>query len=100
MSTSKIKNVIMALFDDVPEEVRKAFEERKKAREEKEMHELLACYMKDHHNSITQIKELVLPTIDYAKEVHAAKVSHSSISVTPEDVFAMFSSMLNLLGTW
>jgi hypothetical protein len=34
MSTSKIsnKNVIMASFDDVPEEVRKAFKERKKAR--------------------------------------------------------------------
>jgi hypothetical protein len=33
MSTSKIsgKNVIMASFDDVPEEVRKAFEEHKKA---------------------------------------------------------------------
>jgi hypothetical protein len=36
MSTSEIsdKNVIMASFDDVPKEVRKAFKERKKAREE------------------------------------------------------------------
>jgi hypothetical protein len=38
MSTSEIsdKNVVMASFDDVPEEVRKAYEERKKALE-KEM---------------------------------------------------------------
>jgi hypothetical protein len=58
------------------EEVRKAFEERKKARQEKEMHELLACYANDHRSSIMQIKEHVLPLIDYAKEVHTAKVSH------------------------
>jgi hypothetical protein len=39
MTTSKIsdKNVIIALFDDMPEEVHKAFKERKKTREEKEM---------------------------------------------------------------
>jgi hypothetical protein len=75
MSTFEIsdKNVVMASFDDVSKEVRKMFEERKKAREEKEMQELLACYMKDHRGSITQIKEHVLPLIDYAKEVHTAK---------------------------
>jgi hypothetical protein len=61
MTTSEISNdnVVMASFDDVPEEVRKAFEECKKAREEKEMHELLACYAKDHHGSVTQIKKSV-----------------------------------------
>jgi hypothetical protein len=92
MSTSEIsdKNVVMTSFDDVPEEVHKAFEEHKKAREE-EMHELLACYAKDRHGSIMQIKELVLPPIDYAKEVHATKVSHRSTFVTPENVSAMFS---------
>jgi hypothetical protein len=39
MSTSEIsgKSVIMASFDDAPKEVRMAFEEHKKAREEKEM---------------------------------------------------------------
>jgi hypothetical protein len=33
MTTSEIsdKNIVMAPFDDVPEEVRKAFKERKKA---------------------------------------------------------------------
>jgi hypothetical protein len=56
----------------VPEKVRKAFEERKKAREEKEMQELLACYMKDHRGSVTQIKEPILPPIDSTKEVHIA----------------------------
>jgi hypothetical protein len=71
----------MASFNDVPEEVHKAFEERKKAPEEKEMHELLACYTKDHRGSITQIKEPVLPLIDSAKEVHTTKVSHPSTSV-------------------
>jgi hypothetical protein len=93
VTTSKIsdKNVVMISFDDVPKEVRKAFEERKKAREEKEMQELLACYVKDRHDSITQIKEPVLPLIDSTKEVQIAKVSHSSTSVTPEDVSAMFS---------
>jgi hypothetical protein len=54
------------------------------------MQELLACYVKDHCGSITQIKEPVLPRIDYAKEVHTAKVSHPSTSVTPEHVSAMF----------
>jgi hypothetical protein len=55
MSTSEIsnENIIMASFADMPEEVRKAFEERKKAREEKEMQELLACYAKDPRGSIT-----------------------------------------------
>jgi hypothetical protein len=85
------KNVIMASFCDVPEEVRKAFKERKKAWEEKEMQELLACYAKDHRVSITQIRELVLPLIDPAKEVHTTKVSHPSTSVTPKDVFTIFS---------
>jgi hypothetical protein len=43
MSTSEISNgnVITTAFDDVSEEVRKAFKERKKAREEKEMQELM-----------------------------------------------------------
>jgi hypothetical protein len=96
MSTFEIsdKNVIMASFD-VSKEVRKAFEEHKKAWEEKEMHELLACYTKDHHSSITQIKDFILPPIDYAKEVHTAKVSHSSTSVTPEDVSAIFFEHVN-----
>jgi hypothetical protein len=42
----------MASFDDVLEEVYKALEERKKAREE-EMQELLACYAKDSCGSVT-----------------------------------------------
>jgi hypothetical protein len=92
MSTSEIsdKNVIMASFEDVSEEFYKVFEERKKAREEKEMQELLACHAKDCLGSITQIKETVLPPINNTKEVHTAKVSHPSTSVTPEDVSAMF----------
>jgi predicted small metal-binding protein len=71
MTTFEIsdKNVIMASFDDMQEEVHKAFEECKKAQEEKEMQELLACYAKDRHNSVTQIKEHVLPPIDSTKEV-------------------------------
>jgi hypothetical protein len=93
MTTSKIidENVIMASFDNVLEEVRKAFEECKKAREDKEMQLLLACYVKDHCRSIMQIKELVLPPIDSTQEVHTTKVSDPSVSVTPEDVSAMFS---------
>jgi hypothetical protein len=55
------------------------------------MQELLACYAEGHHSSITQIKESVLPPIDYEKKVHTAKVSHLSTSATPEDVSAMFS---------
>jgi hypothetical protein len=92
MSTSEISdnNVIMASFIDVAKEVCKAFEERKKAREDKEIQELLACYAKDRRGSIMQIKEQVLPPIDYAKEVHTGKVSHPSTSVTPEDVSNMF----------
>jgi hypothetical protein len=70
MSTSEIgvKNIVMASFDDVPKEVCKAFEERKKAREEKEMQER----MKMQEGSITQIKELFLPPINSMKEVHIA----------------------------
>jgi hypothetical protein len=98
MTTSEIgdKNIIMALFDDVPKEVRKAFEERKKAREEKEMQKLPACYAKDHRGSVMQIKELVLPPIDSTKEVHTMKVSHRSTSVTPKDVSAMFFEHVKL----
>jgi hypothetical protein len=55
------------------------------------MQELLACYTKDRHSSITQIKEPILPLINPAEEVHTIKVSHPSTSVTPEDVSAMFS---------
>jgi hypothetical protein len=97
MSTSEIsnENVIMASFNDVPEEVPKAFEERKKAREE-EMQELLACYVKDCRGSITQIKEHVLPLIDSTKEVHTVKVLHPSTSVTPEDISTMFSEHVKL----
>jgi hypothetical protein len=98
MTTSKNsdKNIVVASFDDVPKEVCKAFEEHKKAREEKEMLELLACYTKDCRDSITQIKELVLPPIDPAKEVHTTKVLHPPTTVTPEDVSAMFSEHVKL----
>jgi hypothetical protein len=61
------------------------------------MQELLACYVKDHHGSVTQIKELVLPPIDPTKEVHTTKVLHSSTSVTPKDVFAMFSEHVKFI---
>jgi hypothetical protein len=91
MSTSEIndKNVVMASFDDVSEEVYKMFEECKKAQEE-EMQELLACYAKDRRGSITQIKEHVLSPIDSMKEVHTTQVSHPSTSLNPKDVSAMF----------
>jgi predicted ATPase len=51
MTTSEVSNEngVTTLFNDVPEEVHKAFEERKKARAE-EMQELLACYAKDRHD--------------------------------------------------
>jgi hypothetical protein len=104
MTTSEIsdKNIIMASFDDVPKKVHKSFKERKKAQEEKEMQELLACYAKNRCSSITQIKEPVLPPIDSTKEVHTTKVLHLSTSVTPEDVSAMFSDHVkftrNMIG--
>jgi hypothetical protein len=98
MTTSEIseKNIIMASFDNVSEEVHKAFEERKKAQEEKEMQELLACYMKDRRGSVTQIKKPILPPIDSTKEVHTAQVSHPSTFVSPEDVSAMFFKHVKL----
>jgi hypothetical protein len=74
---------------------RKAFEECKKARE-KEMQELLACYVKDRRGSITQINEVVPPLIDSTKVVHRAKVSHPSTSVTLKDVSAMFFEHVEL----
>jgi hypothetical protein len=97
MSTSEISNekIILASFDDVPEEVRKAFEERMKAREEKEMHELLACYMNDRRDSITQIKEPILPPIDSTKEIH----NEGTVSIyhyDPEVVSAMFVEHVKL----
>jgi hypothetical protein len=92
MSSSEIsnENIVVASFDYMPEEVRKAFKQHKKAREE-EMQELLACYAKDRCGSITQIKELVLPSIDYIREVHTVNVSHPSTYITSEDVSAIFS---------
>jgi hypothetical protein len=101
MSTSEIsdKNVVMASFDDVPEKVRKAFEECKKAREEKEMQELLTCYAKDHRGSITQIKELVLPPIDYTKR-YTQQRYHIHLPLLPPKMSPLyFLSMLNLLET-
>jgi hypothetical protein len=54
MTTFEISDkIIVASFDDVPEEVRKAFKECKKAQEEKEMQEILACYAKDRRGSMT-----------------------------------------------
>jgi hypothetical protein len=93
MSTFEIsnENIVLASFDDVPKEVCKEFKECKKAQEEKEMQELLACYVKDRRGSITQIKELILLPVDSTKEVHTTKLSHPSTSVTLEDVSAMFS---------
>jgi hypothetical protein len=49
------------------------------------------CYTKDHRGSVTQIKEPILPPIDFTKEVYKEKVSDSSTSVTREDISAMFS---------
>jgi hypothetical protein len=99
MSTSEIsnENVIMSSFNDVPEEVHKAFEERKKAREE--MQEL-ECYAKDRHGFVTQIKEPVLLSIDFMKEVHTVKVLNSSTSVPPRIFPLCFLRTLNSLGTW
>jgi hypothetical protein len=90
MKPTMSTHFLVTSFDDVLDEVRMAFEECKKAREEKLMQELLACYAKDRHGCITQIKEPILPLIDYTKEVHTLKVLHPSTSVTPEDVSAMF----------
>jgi hypothetical protein len=57
----------------------------------KEMHELLACYMKYCRGSVTQIKEPIFPPIDSTKEVPTMKVSDSSTSITAEDISAIFS---------
>jgi hypothetical protein len=102
MSTFEIsnENVIMASYEDMPKEIRNVFEERKKAREEKEMQELLACYTKDHRSSITQIKDPVLLRIDSTKEVHTTKVSNLSTYVTPRMSPLCFPSTINSLGTW
>jgi hypothetical protein len=90
------ENIATTSFNDVPEEVHKAFKECKKVWEEKEMQELLAYYTKDHRGSMTQIKKLVLPSIDSTKEVHTTKVSNPYTSVTPEDVSAMFFEHVKL----
>jgi hypothetical protein len=90
----------MALFDNVLEEIRKTFEEHKKAREEKEIHELLSYYAKDRRGSITQINEPVLPPINSTKEVHTTRY-HIHLPLSPPRMSLLcFPSMLNSIGTW
>ena len=74
------KNIIMAKLEKVPEETwktvekhmkaiqerRKAVEEEVRSLEEKEMQELLSCFKKDQQGVVTQIKDVVLPSINKA----------------------------------
>lgn len=71
--TSEISttNIVMPSLEKLPKETRKTFLERRrapkearKAREERELQEYLACFKKDHQGSISQVKEPVLPAAD------------------------------------
>jgi hypothetical protein len=92
-----LKNVIMMTLEEVPKEQCKAFEahrhateERRKAEEALELQEFLACFKKERHGKVTQVKEAMLPsTRDKAKVM--PDVSTSSPSVTPEDVTGMLN---------
>ena len=56
-------NIIKPNFEELPEEHRQAYEEYKKAREEKEMQEFLAKFKKDRQGNITSIKEIKFPPL-------------------------------------
>jgi hypothetical protein len=106
MSTSEIndKNVVMASFDDVPEEVRKAFEECKKAQEEKEMHELFACYAKDHQKIIV-VPSCKSRSLFFLRSTPQKRYTqqryHIHLPLSPLRMSLLcFLSLLNSVGIW
>ena len=56
-------NIIKPNFEELSTEHRQAFEEYKKAREEKEMQEFLAKFKKDRQGNITSIEEIKFPPL-------------------------------------
>jgi hypothetical protein len=56
---------------------------------EKELKDLLACFKKDRHIVVSQVKQVVLPPIDNSTKV-TPNVRTSSTLVTYEDVSSMF----------
>ena len=100
MSSSEISNtnIIVTSWEEVPETARKAFKDQKRARDEEELKlkkprdeeelkNFLSSFRKDRQGIVTQIKEVVLPSID-ALEV---------ISSTPP--LLVNSGVANLIDT-
>ena len=56
-------NIIKPNFEELQEEHRQAYEEYKKAREEKEMQEFLAKFKKDRQGNITPVGEIKFPPL-------------------------------------
>lgn len=68
------KNIIMVNFEEIQKDARKAFEECKKASEGKELRgkkaweelelqQFLSSFKKDQHGVVTQVKEIMLPSL-------------------------------------
>jgi hypothetical protein len=90
------RNIITTKPDELPEESRKAaeefqsalqerikaFEEELKVAKEKEMQALLSCFKKDRQGGVTQIQDVVLPSI----ECKSIKISKVKLNITPPPV--------------
>ena len=69
-------NIIKLNFEELSAEHRQAFEEYKKAHEEKEMQEFLAKFKKDRQGNITSIEEIKFPPLHNEQvELAVSKIS-------------------------
>jgi hypothetical protein len=90
------KNIITAKLEELLEESRKAleefyralwehrkaFEEEWKASEEKLMQALLSCFKKDRQGGVTQIQDVILPSV-VCKPI---KIPEVKLDITPPPV--------------
>ena len=81
-------NIIKPNFEELSEEHRQAYEEYKKAREEKEMKEFLAKYKKDRQGNITPVGEIKFPPL------HDEQVKPSISNTFSPEVWAEIDSRI------
>ncbi|TVU26843.1 hypothetical protein EJB05_29408, partial [Eragrostis curvula] len=86
------KNIVKASFEEIPENVRKKFEEIKKIREEQELHELLSCFKKDRQGAVTQVKDYVPPSFAEKPPDNRGK-SNNKVKPSFEELLAKYKRL-------
>ena len=81
-------NIIKPNFEELSEEHRQAYEEYKKAREEKEMQEFVAKFKKDRQGNITPVGEIKFPPL------HDEQVKPSVSNTFSPEVWAEIDSLI------